>query len=147
MPFFRRLFTFQIKRHTSHISLLRNKRNNILPFVCQCVIMHHTPMTTHLSSTQVVKSHQTLGEGEREREGMGGCRVKGWNKRPQPRESGIRPVQASEGFKSWHLQELLQTDRQYSSESKLFLFPPQPPNRKGAQVPFSGTKYQRSSMA
>lgn len=40
-----------------------------------------------------------------------------------------------------------QTDRQYSSDSKLLRLPPQPPKMKGAQRPSSFTKYQRGNIA
>lgn len=48
---------------------------------------------------------------------------------------------------SWDLRELLQTAIQYSSEPKLFLLPPHPPNKKGTQRPFLGAKYHRSSIS
>lgn len=90
----------------------------------------------------VVKSHQPLGKRRREREEE---RERDGLQQPEQR-SQTRGADTS-GLRFWDLHELLQTARQYSSESKLFLLPPQPPNKKGAQRPLSGTKYQRTSMA
>lgn len=88
-----------------------------------------------VKTLQVGKSHDTLRKIRRDRHCL------------QQPETAVRHSVGTLPSPSWNLHELLQTAKQYSSDSKLFLFPPHPPNKKGTQRRFLGLKYQRSSMA
>lgn len=109
---------------------------NYLFLVADCFHYCWWGIAIKIKILQVGKSHDKLRKFRKDRHDL-----------QQPEDSSQAFSGDTSELQSCNLHELLQTAKQYSSDSKLFLFPPQPPNKKGTQRRSLGLKYQRSSMA